>query len=420
MDDMHAMNATDERLTRRRWLILAVICLINLCAGSIYAWSVLASAAAAHFTAELGTIVTPGDLAVAFGVANAVGPIPMILGGAVNDRFGPRAVIMGGGLLIGLGLVLCGMAASPSSITLAYGGCFGLGLGLTYGACITTAIRYFPDRRGMAGGIVTAAYGMSSVLVPPVAQQLIEAVGIMNTFMVLGCVFGAVIMTGALACRRCPPDFVPVGMQQVRSAQTVSGKTWREMLASPIFYPMIVLLLCGALSGMMIISQAASIAKNNIGMGPAAAAAAVSVIALFNMAGRLAAGMLSDRLGRLAVLMTALVLSACGLGVLMTAGTGDNAAFYLGCVLVGLSFGAFMAIYPGFTADRFGTAHTSVNYGIMFCGFAAAGFGGPTLMREMQAAGMDFAACCMMALGFCVVGLMTALVCRIMMKKSQD
>ena len=146
----------------------------------------------------------------------------------------------------------------------------------------------------------------------------------------------------------------------------------------------------------------------------AAAAAAVSVIALFNMAGRMAAGMLSDRLGRLAVLMGALVLSACGLGVLMTAGTGDDASFYLGCVLVGLSFGAFMAIYPGF-----GTAHASVNYGIMFCGFAAAGFGGPTLMREMQAAGMDFEACCMMALGFCAAGLMTALVCRIMMKTSE-
>ena len=407
MDDIRTMNATDETLTRRRWLILAVICLINLCAGSIYAWSVLASAAAAHFTAELGTTVTPGDLSIAFGVANAVGPIPMILGGAVNDRFGPRAVI--GAMAI----------KAAKEVTLAYGGCFGLGLGLTYGACITTAIRYFPDRRGMAGGIVTAAYGMSSVLVPPVAQRLIEAVGIMNTFMVLGCVFGAVIMTGALACRRCPPDFVPVGMEQVRSARAASGKTWCEMLASPIFYPMIVLLLCGALSGMMIISQAASIAKTSIGMGPAAAAAAVSVIALFNMAGRMAAGMLSDRLGRLAVLMGALVLSACGLGVLMTAGTGDDASFYLGCVLVGLSFGAFMSIYPGFTADRFWTAHASVNYGIMFCGFAAAGFGGPTLMREMQAAGMDFEACCMMALGFCAAGLMTALVCRIMMKTSE-
>ena len=90
------MKATDETLTRRRWLILAVICLINLCAGSVYAWSVLASAAAAHFTTQLGTTVTPGDLSIAFGVANAVGPIPMVLGGAVNDRFGPRAVIMGG------------------------------------------------------------------------------------------------------------------------------------------------------------------------------------------------------------------------------------------------------------------------------------------------------------------------------------
>ena len=166
------------QLEKRRWWILAVIGLINLCAGSIYAWSVLAAASAAKLSSVLGTAVTPGDLAIAFGVANAVGPIPMILGGAINDRFGPRTVIVAGGFLMGLGLICCGLAESVGTLIAAYGGLFGLGLGLTYGACITTAVRYFPDRRGMAGGIVTAAYGMSSVLVPPIAQALIGSVGI--------------------------------------------------------------------------------------------------------------------------------------------------------------------------------------------------------------------------------------------------
>lgn len=346
------------QLEKRRWWILAVIGLINLCAGSIYAWSVLAAASAAKLSSVLGTAVTPGDLAIAFGVANAVGPIPMILGGAINDRFGPRTVIVAGGFLMGLGLICCGLAESVGTLIAAYGGLFGLGLGLTYGACITTAVRYFPDRRGMAGGIVTAAYGMSSVLVPPIAQALIGSVGITATFIILGTVCGAAIMAGGFVCRQCPPDFVPHGMVKKAKAEA-KGLTWREMLRSPVFYPMIALLLSGAFAGMMIISQAASIARHEIGMTAAAAAVSVSVIALFNMAGRLVAGILSDHLGRITVLAGALCLSLAGLFTLMTAGMGDFAQYYLGCVLVGLSFGAFMAIYPGFTAERFGTAHST-------------------------------------------------------------
>ena len=407
-------------LTRHRWLILGVICLINLCAGSIYAWSVLATATASHFTSTLGTLVTAGDLSIAFGLANAVGPIPMILGGLVNDRFGPRKVILTGGALIGSGLILCGWSTSVEMLIISYGVLFGLGLGLTYGACISTAIRYFPDRRGMAGGLVTAAYGLSSVLVPPVAQVLIENIGIMQTFIVLGIVFGAVIMTGSLVCKRCPSNFVPTGMKVDADTNSINGSTWREMLESPIFYPMILLLLCGAVAGMMVISQAASVAQSDIGMSAVAAAASVSVIALFNMGSRLVAGILSDRFGRLNMLMGGLSLSALGMLILMSAGHGDEMSFYFGCICVGLSFGAFMAIYPGFTADRFGTAHASVNYGIMFCGFSSAGFGGPLIMRTMMANGFTFADCCLVGLCFCVVGFMFALICKKMMRRFES
>ena len=176
------------------------------------------------------------------------------------------------------------------------------------------------------------------------------------------------------------------------------------MLTSPVFYPMIALLMCGAISGMMILSQAASIAKVEIGMSTAAATGAVSTIALFNMAGRLTAGFLSDSLGRIGVLLAALACSTLGLLVLINSGYGDTLMFYLGCVLIGIAFGAFMAIYPGFTTDQFGARHAGVNYGIMFSGFSLAGLSGPILMQYMQNTGLSFAQCCMAGIAFCVMG----------------
>ena len=406
----------NQALLRRRRLILVLICLINLCAGSIYAWSVMSAAAADHLTAVTGVTVTPGDLAAAFGLANSVGPIPMILGGAVNDRFGPRAVIMTGGLLIGLGLALCGLLTSVTAITLVYGICYGVGLGLAYGTGMATVMRWFPEKRGLAGGIVTAAYGFSSVIVPPIAQAMIAAAGVTNAFLLFGTVFGAVIMLCGAFCTRCPEGFAPAGT--VRPSAAPEGQNWREMLASPVFWPMMALLMCGAVTGMMILSQAAPIARQVVGMTPAAAAWAVSVIALFNMAGRFVAGTLSDRFGRIAVLSAALVLSAGGLLTLMTAQKGDATLFYCGCVMIGMAFGAFMAVYPGFTADRFGTKHAGVNYGIMFCGFAMAGMIGPTLLSRMQAAGLTFADCCLAGAAFCAAGLVFAALCARLQKRT--
>lgn len=406
------MPSKYDQLERKRWLILILICLLNLCAGSIYAWSVLSTAAAQALTASTGQTVTAADLAIAFGVANSVGPLPMILGGAFNDRFGPRWVIVSGGILLGAGLFFCGLADSARDIILSYGILFGLGLGLAYGAGISTAIKYFPDRRGFAGGLVTAVYGFSSVIVPPVAQLLMRHFGIMNTFMILGVVSGVVIVICGLFCDRCPDDFVPSRMQGVSATTPGEGKTWKEMLASPIFYPMIVLLLCGCISGLMILSQAASIAEKEIGLSAVAASAAVSTIAFFNMTGRLIAGTLSDWLGRLGVLAAALACSCLGLLLLTTCSHGDTVLFYLGFILIGIAFGAFMGIYPGFTADRFGSKHAATNYGIMFCGLSIAGMLGPVIMRSMQQSGFDFAACCWVGIGFCLLGLVLTIICK--------
>lgn len=381
-------------LTQQRWRLLAVSCLINLFAGSIYAWSVFGSALAARLSDLTGVAVTGADLALAFGIANGLGPVPMIFGGAVNDRFGPRFVIMAGGLLMGLGLFLTGSVETPAGVVLSYGLFFGLGLGLVYGCTINNTMKFFPDRRGLVGGLTTAAYGISSVLVPPVASLLIAKTGVSSALQIFGVLFGVVIVTGGFLSMRCPPGFVPDGWTPPagRAAGGVE-RNWRAMLASSEFPPMIVLLMCGAIAAMMVIAHVFTIARDQMAWSAAEASAAVSIIALANTFGRIFAGSLSDRLGRLPALSLGLFLSLTGLAALAFAGPEAGALFYAGLVAVGLSFGSFMGVFPGYTAEVFGSRHNSVNFGIMFAGFSAAGIAGPLLMGSLRAAGFNYPVC---------------------------
>lgn len=371
-------------LTQKRWILLAIGCLINLCAGSIYAWSVFAAPLAERLAAITQTTLTAADLATAFSLANGLSPIPMILGGYFNDKLGPRRVIMMGGALIGLGLVLSGLAQSVQTLILVYGIFYGLGLGLTYGCVISNAVKFFPDHRGLIGGLTTAVYGASSVIIPPIANVLIANVGISQTMIIIGIAFAVIIVTGGFLSERCPDNFRPEGWTS-KETQAIATRnyTWSEMLKTRTFYLMIALLMCGATAGMMMFAQAATIAREQMGFTAAAAATVVSLLAFFNMSGRLVAGYLSDIMGRLNTLGLALVFSAAGLFTLSAVSAGDQLLFIAAFCALGIAFGAFLGVFPGFTADAFGTAFNSVNYGIMFCGFSAAGIIGPNIMRVM-------------------------------------
>ena len=186
------------------------------------------------------------------------------------------------------------------------------------------------------------------------------------------------------------------------------------MLSDPVFYLMLTMLLCGAFSGLMITSQASPMAQRMTGMTPALAATAVSVLALFNVGGRILAGTLSDRFGRVAVLRGAFVVEIAGLGLLWLTGAGEHALFFAGVSLVGLSFGALMGIYPGFTADQFGPAHNSVNYGIMFIGFALAGYFGPTVCRSILSSSGSYATAFVVAAGLALLGIAFSLCYRLL------
>jgi MFS family permease len=393
-------------LTQKRWFLLAESCLVNLCIGSLYAWSVFVSPMTEHLGRISGRRIA--DLAIIFTVANIVGPVMTLTAGFINDRIGPRLVILAGGFLFGGGMFLSGFASSTGMFMLTYGVIVSLANGMIYSCTVSNVVKFFPDRRGLAGGLATAFYGISSVLVPPVANYLNNVFGVTTTFKILGVVMFAIISPAALFIVRCPPGFMPEGWQPPLNdvRQKDNDKDWKAMIKDPVFYIMILILCCGAFSGLMIISQISPMAQRMIGMNTAAAAFAVSVLALLNVCGRIMAGYLSDKFGIIKILAGAFFLSIIGLVFLFFSGSKDVAQFYGGIACVGFAFGALMGVFPGFTALQFGSKHNSVNYGIIFIGFAVSGYFGPTIMSAIRNATESYRLAFLVAICFTVGGLL--------------
>ncbi len=360
-----------------RWLTLAASCIITLCIGSVYAWSAFAAPMSVYLSAFNGGEAP--NLAIVFTVVSAVGPVTMISGGYINDRLGPKLVLLAGGLLFGGGMFAAGYVRSVAALVLTFGlGC-GFGLGLIYGVTVSNTVKLFPDRSGFAGGVITAACGAGSIIASPLVGVLTQAHPVTTVFRWLGIGMLVILCASALVIEPAPRG-APPSAAKADSADTQEC-TYREMLREPDAYRMLLTLTCGAFAGMMVISQAFQITQGMMNSNVAAASAAVSAIALCNTAGRLLSGVLSDRLGPGRTLQVTFVLSLIACLLLFSCREGQLALFFLCLSVVGLAFGGIMGVYPGFTAQRFGRRHNSVNYGIMFIGFALSGLAAPTAMN---------------------------------------
>jgi len=371
----------------KRWLVLIASIAINLCIGSGYAWSVFAGPLNEYFTNTLMLVgVTAASVTLAFTISNLLGPVTMITGGRIQDLFGPRWVIFTGSFLFGGGVFLTGFAKSLTWLYLSYGLLMGLGMGLIYSCTIANTVKWFPDKRGLVSGLATAGYGTGSIVVPPIANALINSLGIMGAFRTLGIAYFIIIAVGSFFVAQAPANFKPEGWNPPAPApgSAVSGvdKDWRQMLQDPVFYVLLMMIMIGAFAGLMIISQARQIAIDLTGVPVATAVAAVSLIALGNTGGRFVWGAISDAIGRYTSLMLMYIISAVSVFALTF--TTSYGLFITASMLIALCFGGIMGIFPALTADMFGPKNNGVNYGIMFTGFAIAATLGPMLAANVK------------------------------------
>lgn len=362
----------------RRWAVLGGAIAILLCTGVIYAFSVFAG----PLRSEHGW--TMAQVMLAFTINGAVAPIPMILGGMVVDRGGARISILAGALLFVAGFILTGQADTLTELYVSYGLIAGLGQGFAYSGCLSNTMKLFPDRRGLAAGLITGGMGAGTVVGAPVAERLIATSGLANTFLYLGLAYAVIVVVGWSFIRAAPEGYTPPGWTPPASSGPVVDVSWSGMVRTSTFYFIFAMLFLGAFSGLMIASQASLIGTSMFGLGAATAAGFVSLYSACNAAGRLAWGAVSDRLGYLRAII--LIYAVVGLSMLTLVTGHGRVAFTVGIVGLGLCFGGVMGVFPALVMKSFGPRHQGANYGIMFTAYSLAAFFGPRIAADLSVA----------------------------------
>ncbi|WP_208559006.1 L-lactate MFS transporter [Marinilactibacillus kalidii] len=388
-----------------RWQVLIASTAVLLCTGSVYAFSVFAAALAKEKGWEMDEIMT------VFVINTGISPIPMILGGRLLDRGYAKQVIGIGSLLFALGFFLSSFATSLGMLTLTYGILAGFGQGLAYSGALSNSIKLFPDKRGLASGIITAGMGGAAIIAAPLANALIERGSVSTAFNYLGLAYIGVSVITFFFIKSAPAGYKPEGWEppKVASGPSFDNKNWLEMLKTPFFYLIFGMMATGAFSGLMITSNASSIGQSMFKLTAATAAIYVSLASLSNCLGRIIWGVISDKIGRnksyAAILIAVIVAFVVLLSVKSVVG------FAIGIIILGMCFGGVMGIFPPMVMENYGPVNQGTNYGIVFSAYSLAGmFAAKTAAQIADANNGDFSKAFYLAIGLAVVGFIINLI----------
>lgn len=343
---------------------------VNLALGVLYAWSVISAA----LIDKLGWSATQTQ--IPYMMACACFAFSMVPGGRLQDKYGPRPVIMAAAVLAGLGFYLAGATLTVVGLTVFFGLVFGIGTGLGYSAPTPAAIKWFgPEKRGLISGIVVSGFGLAPIYIAPLTTALINRFGIQTTFYILGGLFFTVIMTLAQFISNPPAGYKPVSQVSMVNRAPVARKEFSlsEVLSTSQFYLLWTMFCFGTFAGLLIIGQLAKIGKEQAGI--TSAFVLVAIYALFNFLGRISWGVISDRLGRQQSLFSIFALQAAVYVIFpyLTA----PIALISGISLVGFTFGGMLTLFPAMTGDYFGMKNFGLNYGFVITAWGIGGVLGP-------------------------------------------
>ena len=423
-----------------RWIIVIGGILIQLALGAIYAWSA--------FTTPLqGTKLLPSEFAFTkietqaiFSAGLLVFAIFTIVGGRLQVKYGPMKIASLGGILLGLGYILASFTGASFVGKLIFIGVIsGAGIGLAYVVPIATGVKWFPDKKGLVSGLAVAGFGFGALIWILIANppSILGFSGLIDTknivgytvanvdraFLIYGIAFLVLVLTGSFVMKNPPAGWKPAGWTPPK---TQAGKNFglslkpKEMFKTKGFYLLWIMFLIGALSGLMVIGNVQNFAKSPIdgfkvngfsaqeAIDFAVIGAAVC-LPIFNGAGRIIWGQVSDRIGRSKALIGMFVFQAAMMTVFFFT-TSNPILFYVIAALIGFNFGGNFALFPVATADSFGSENLAINYGFIFTSYGIGGVIGPLLAGYVQDAGLSFLYAFIPAAIMCVIAAILGLV----------
>lgn len=359
---------------RDGWKVLLAGLCINLTIGVVYSWSVIKKA----LISEWGW--TNSDASLPYTVAIVVWALCNYFAGTLQDRIGPRKVVTMGAVFTGLGLVVSSFVQSVPLLIISYGVLTGAGIGFAYASVTPPALKWFhPSKKGMVAGIVVSGMGLASLYIAPLTTTLLHNYGISRTFLVLG-IFILVVSTMVAQLINNPPEGytppVPANIPKAVSSKPAARNfVWREMIKTRQFYYLWVMFALASSAGLMIIGNIATIAKSQAQMENGFYL--VGLLAIFNAGGRLAAGFLSDKIGRVRTMMIVFTLQA--VNMFMFAGYSTPLAISTGTALAGIGYGALLSLFPSVISDFYGVRNFGGNYGVLYTAWGVSGTIGPII-----------------------------------------
>jgi OFA family oxalate/formate antiporter-like MFS transporter len=344
-------------------LIVGVICMASV-ANLQYGWTLFVDPIDAKYHWGRAAIQTAFFLFVA--VETWLVPVE----GYLVDRFGPKWVVLGGGILVAIAWV---MNSSADSLAMLYAAAVigGVGTGSVYGTCVGNALKWFPGRRGLAAGITASGFGAGAALTIVPIANMIKSSGYEHAFSFFGLLQGAIVFVCAWVLL---PPAAQLLTAAVKPNQSARGYTPAEVLRSPVFYVMYVMFVLIAAGGLTMAANMAPIAKDFkiaatnvslLGVTLAALPFALMLNRVFDGVGRPFFGWLSDQIGREYTMALAFLVGAAALYILSQSGTNPLVFVLVTALYFGV-YGEIFSLFPATQGDTFGSKFAAANNGMLY------------------------------------------------------
>ena len=407
-----------KKKPKNRWLIALSAVGIHISIGSVYAWSNFTNPLIDQFGWSTSQVQLTFSIAILFLGLSAA------FFGSFVEKYGPRKAGLVAALFFGTGIIGSGFAVGLSSLPLLYvfyGALGGIGLGIGYIAPVSTLVKWFPDRRGLATGLAIMGFGFAAAISSPIMEMLITSVGIENTFYILGASYLTIMVLSSLYLEKPQEGWMPAGYQEKIDTGKVQRKTdlaeltANEAVKTKRFYYLWFMLFINVTCGIAILSAAKPLAIDSIGMTTVQAAALVGVLGIFNGLGRLGWASISDYIGRPNTYTVFFVIQIALFALLPF--TSNAIIFQVMLAIVYTCYGGGFASIPAYIADIFGTKQLGAIHGYILTAWAAAGLAGPMFAAYMKDQTGSYEGSLLFFAGLFVIALIISVVIRVDIKR---
>ncbi|MET8255250.1 OFA family MFS transporter [Micromonospora sp. NPDC005197] len=387
-----------------RWLIPTAALAVHVCIGQVYATSVYKNSLIAHFD------VSQTAIGAIFSIAIVMLGSSAAVGGRWVERNGPRRAMFVSACFWATGFLVGALGIATRQLWLlylGYGVIGGIGLGIGYISPVSTLIKWFPDRPGLATGLAIMGFGGGALVAGPLARQLLSLYdpdynpanpaavasgsALVGLFVTFGIGYFVIMMFGPFNVRVPPPDWRPAGFDPARVATrslvTRASVSASNAVRTRSFWLLWIVLFCNVTAGIGILEQASPMIQDffrdngSTAVSVSAAAGFVGVLSLFNMAGRFIWSTTSDLIGRKPIYMVYLGVGMVLYALLAVAGHAATAAFVLIAALIISFYGGGFATMPAYLRDLFGTFQVGAIHGRLLTAWSAAGVAGPLIVN---------------------------------------